>query len=86
MAIIKTIVSESGFIFKDQYCRIEEATVFEKTTMRYTLGIYVSKEAITEPPHRAEIFQADFDLFSELNLWQQAYVDIKNRWTDAVDA
>lgn len=85
MAVIKTIVTDRNVIFSDQYCRVESATAVDKSNLRYTIGIYMNKEVVTEPPHRAEIFETTFDLYSKSNLWQQAYADIKNRWPDATD-
>lgn len=85
MAVIKTIVSERGVVYTDQYCRVEEARV-EKSQMLYQIGVYLNQESTDNPPHRIEQFIAPFDLYSELNVWQQAYTDLKTKWIDAVDA
>lgn len=85
MAVIKTITTERGVVYPDQYCRIEEAHTF-KTRMIYKVGIYLNQEATSNPPHRLDTFHCDFDLFSDQNVWQQAYADLKSRWADAVDA
>lgn len=84
MAVIKTITTERGVVYPDQYCRIEEANTF-KTKMLYKVGIYFNQEATVNPPHRIDIFNAPFDLYSQQNVWQQAYADLKTRWPDAVD-
>lgn len=85
MAVIYTFTTERGVVFPDQYCRIEEAVV-DKNKMRYTVGVYFNKEATANPPHRAEIFETSFDLYSDQNVWQQAYNDLKTQWVDTVDA
>lgn len=85
MAVIKTIVSERGVVYPDQYCRIEEVMAF-KTKMLYKVGIYLNQTATENPPHRIDTFNCDFDLYSDLNLWQQAYVHLKTVWSDSVDA
>lgn len=85
MALIKTITTERGVVYPDQYCRIEEAKV-AKTQMTYQVGVYFNQAATENPPHRIDTFEAPFDLFSEQNVWQQAYADLKTKWTDAVDA
>jgi hypothetical protein len=85
MAVIKTITTERGVVFPDQYCRVDEARV-EKTRMHYTVGIYFNQAATENPPHRAETFSSGFDLYGEQNVWQQAYADLKTRWPDSVDA
>jgi hypothetical protein len=53
--------------------------------MLYKVGIYFNQEATVNPPHRIDIFNAPFDLYSQQNVWQQAYADLKTRWPDAVD-
>lgn len=85
MAVINTIITDRGVVYPDQYCRVERADV-TKTTMNYVVGIYLNQQATENPPHRAENFSCDFDLFSDQNVWQQAYADLKLRWTEAVDA
>lgn len=85
MAVIKTITTERGVVYPDQYCRVDAARV-EKNSMRYDIGIYFNQAATENPPHRVETFEAPFDLFSDQNVWQQAYENLKNIWTDAVDA
>lgn len=85
MAVIKTITTERGVVYPDQYCRVESARV-EKTQMQYDIGIYFNKSATENPPHRVDTFGAVFDLYSDQNVWQQAYENLKNIWPDAVDA
>lgn len=85
MAVIKTIITDRGVVYTDQYCRVETARV-EKTSMQYDIGIYSNQAATENPPHRLETFEAPFDLFSGQNVWQQAYADLKTKWVDAVDA
>jgi len=85
MAIIKTIVSDRGVVYPDQYCRINEVQT-TKDEMTYTVGVYFNQEATENPPHRAEQFTAPFDLYGEQNIWQQAYANLKTIWTDAADA
>ena len=84
MAIIRTIIGIKGNVFPDQYCRVDEVTT-DKSSMRFTIGIYLNKAATDFPPHAAEVFEAPFDLYSSLNIWQQAYEAIKQLWPDAVD-
>lgn len=85
MAVIKTITTERGVVYPDQYCRVDSARV-EKNRMQYDIGIYFNQAATENPPHRIDTFEAPFDLFSGLNVWQQAYADLKTQWTDVVDA
>lgn len=85
MAVIKTITTERGVVYPDQYCRVESADV-SKTKMRFSVGIYFNKEATENPPHRIDDFIGDFDLYSEMNVWQQAYATLKIIWPDSIDA
>ena len=85
MAVIKTITTERGAVFPDQYCRIEEMGA-TKTTMTYSVSIYMNQSATQYPPHRIETFNGEFNLYSPLNVLQQAYDDLKTHWSDAVDA
>lgn len=85
MAVIQTITTERSVVYPDQYCRVDAVRV-EKTRMQYDIGIYFNQSATENPPHRLETFEAPFDLFSEQNVWQQAYADLKTYWPDAVDA
>ena len=86
MAVINTVVGGRGTIFPNQYCRIEEVQA-RKTRMFYTVGVHFDQEHANEiPPHRTEVFEGEFDLFSPLNLWQQAYASLKQIWPDATDA
>lgn len=85
MAVIKTIITERGVVYPDQYCRVDAARV-EKNRMQYDIGIYFNQAATANPPHRLDTFDAPFDLFSNQNVWQQAYADLKTSWPDAVDA
>lgn len=85
MAVIKTIVTDRGVVYPDQYCRVDKVDV-TKTSMSFDVGIYLSQAVTENPPHRIETFYGDFDLYSSLNVWQQAYAHLKTFWSDAVDA
>lgn len=86
MAVIKTITTERGVVFPDQYCRVDQISA-TKTEMRFAVGIYLNQEAAQQggPPHRAEDFGCAFDLFGD-NPWVQAYAHLKQCWPDAIDA
>lgn len=86
MAIITDIQTERGYTYRQQYCRIENIDV-SKLRMRIDMGIYESIQHAEndEFPHRSEIVYGDFNLESELNLWQQGYAIIKAKWPDSVD-
>ena len=84
MAVIHNYIYPSGSEFPQQYCRIETAFV-TKTTITYSVGVYLNKDATDNPPHALDQYEADFDLYSELNVWQQAYEALKQRWPDTVD-
>lgn len=87
MAIITDIITERGYTYRQQYCRVDGVAV-TKTSMTVDMGVYETAErAATEGfPHRMETLSGPFDLLSDLNPWQQAYAIIKERWPDAVDA
>ena len=85
MAVIKTITTEVGAVFPDQYCRIDEMTA-TKTQMTYTVGIYLNESVADAPPHRAIQFSGEFNLYSPLNVLEQAYNHLKQHWPDAIDA
>lgn len=86
MAVIKTITTERGVVFPDQYCRVDVVDVSNKNQMRFEVGVYLSQKSADLPPHRVELFNGDFDLYSDQNVWQQAYACLKTYWADAVDA
>ena len=85
MAVIRTITTDRGAVFPNQYCRIEEMTA-TKTTMSYNVAIYMSQDVTDMPPHRIETFNGEFNLYSPLNVLQQAYDHLKQQWPDAIDA
>ena len=85
MAVIKTIVTDRGVVYPDQYCRVDKVDV-TKSAMSFDVGIYLSQAAAEHPPHRIETFYGDFDLYGSQNVWQQAYAHLKVFWSDAVDA
>lgn len=88
MAIIKTIVSERGIVYPDQYIRVDRVQA-RKTDMDIEVGVYLTQQQAADgiPPHRIEaFFGVPFDMDAGLNLWQQAYAAVKQQWPDAVDA
>lgn len=85
MAVIKTIVTDRGVVYPDQYCRVDRVDV-TKTEMVFGVGVYLNQAATEHPPHRIESFNGSFDLYSDQNVWQQAYAHLKTYWSDAVDA
>lgn len=85
MAVISTYIYNTGSVFENQYCRIEQVEV-KKDKMKYEVGIYLGDYATDNPPHAIESFESSFDLYSDKNVWQQAYEDLKTHWTDTVDA
>lgn len=88
MAIIKTIVSERGIVYPDQYIRVDRVQA-RKTDMDIEAGVYLTQQQAIDgtPPHRAEGFMnVPFDMDAELNLWQQAYAAIKLQWPESLDA
>lgn len=86
MALIKTIITDRGVVYPDQYCRVDRVDA-SKTDMRFSVGIYLSAETAIEgqPPHRMEEYQCPYNLFGD-NPWIQAYTTLKTYWPDAVDA
>ena len=84
MAVIKTITTETGATFPDQYCRIDEMTA-TKAAMTYTVGIYLHQDVADLPPHRAIVFSGEFNLYSPLNVLEQAYAHLKRHWPDCKD-
>lgn len=83
MAIITDVPTDRTF-FPQQYVRIDRVDV-EKTQMRVDVGVYFNESMKDHPPHRIEHVYGEFDLYSELNLWQQAYVYVKQRWPEYTD-
>lgn len=86
MAVIKTITTNRGVIFPDQYCRIEFINA-EKTKMSFGVGIYINQQMAQEnnPPHLIEHFSGNYDLYGD-NPWLQAYAILKQHWQDVTDA
>ena len=87
MAIITNVVDERGNMFEQQYVNVHRLLV-NKDTMIVEAGVHHSEQSARDgaPPHRAEaIYSVPFDMNSDLNPWQQAYVAIKNRWPDSTD-
>jgi len=86
MAIIKTITTERGVIYPDQYCRVDIVRA-NKTEISFDVGIYFDEQTARNgmPPHRTETFGGQYDLLGD-NPWVQAYGIIKQHWPDAVDA
>lgn len=84
MAIITDVITERT-TYPQQYVRVENVHV-NKDTLTVDVGIHLSEESSKEiPPHRIEHVDGPFDMYSELNLWEQAYVIIKQRWQTHTD-
>lgn len=84
MAIITDIVTDRTS-FPQQYVRVE-AVRADKAMMFVDVGVHLSEQSSKEvPPHRIEQVIGEFDLYSDKNLWQQAYEYIKRRWPDHTD-
>lgn len=86
MAIITDFISDRGYVYRNQYGRVEEAKVM-KTKIYATFGFYESQHDAeqNECPHSAEILSGDFDLNSNLNVWEQAYAIAKIKWPNSAD-
>lgn len=85
MAIITDVITERT-VFPQQYVRVE-AVRTDKNMMFVDVGIHLSEQSSKEvSPHRIEHVMGEFDLYSDKNLWEQAYIYIKNRWQDHTDA
>lgn len=82
MAIISNEIDERGHVFENQYIRVDKVSV-TKNTMDIQVGVYQDPDAF---PHRVHTLQGEFDLYSDLNVWQQAYVYVKQRWSEHQDA
>lgn len=81
MAIITDIITERT-TFPQQYVRVESVRS-EKEKMIVDVGVHLSEQTSREiPPHRIEHVEGPFDMYSELNLWEQAYQYIKQRWPE----
>lgn len=73
-------------LYPNQYIRIEKIET-DKNQMRIDVGVHISQEySINTPPHAIESLMCEFDLYSNKNLWEQAYVRIKQKWIEHVDA
>lgn len=86
MAIKTDFITERGIMYPDQYMRVDQVHC-TKTDMNIVVGIYVTQEQAANgaPPHFAEVLFGEFDMNSPLNLWEQAYAAVKQRWPNAVD-
>lgn len=87
MAIISGYPGERGLFFPDQYMRIDKIET-SKDKMRIEVGIYTTQQGAIdgELPHSIEFVYGDFDMYSNLNLWEQGYAYVKNRWPIHTDA
>lgn len=83
MAIITDIPTDRT-VFPQQYVRVERILT-NKSEMFIEVGVYFNESLKDQPPHRIESVQGEFDMYSDLNLWQQAYVRIKQKYTDSID-
>ena len=89
MAIIADEMDSRGYVFENQYIRVDRIEEIKKdSAMRIEVGVYMSQQQAQDGglPHRAHAFHADFDLYSTDNLWQQAYVAVKRRYPEHTDA
>jgi len=87
MAIITDITTERGYVYRNQYVNVYDV-IAKKNEMTVNVGIYMTEQDYRDgmPPHRIDTLSGQpFDMFSEQNLWQQAYVAIKNHWPDSQD-
>lgn len=82
MAIISNEIDERGYAFENQYIRVDKVSV-TKDRMTVEVGVYKSPDVL---PHRINVVEGEFDLYSDLNVWQQAYVYVKQRYPEHQDA
>ncbi len=87
MAIITNVIDERGFVYENQYVRIEKASITNKIFLDVELGVYFTKQDASTGgyPHRIENMQGEYDLFSSKNTWEQAYDLIKTRYNMFTD-
>jgi hypothetical protein len=88
MAIITDIVSEVNYTYRSQYCRPDSVIAKNKTTLTVAVGVYETAQRAEsgEPPHLLYMLDGTFDMYSDQNLWQQAYAAMKQKWPDSTDA
>lgn len=83
MALKNTQQTETGFIAKDAYHRVENVAIYSKNKMAFVIKIYndVNKESFDN-----KTFHCEYDINGE-NPIKQAYLHIKSlpEFADAVD-
>lgn len=86
MAIQNDYITERGILFPEQYLRVDEIYTL-KNQMTVTVGVYMNQEQASNgiPAHAADRLVGEYDMYSTKNLWEQAYVLVKQRWPDSID-
>jgi hypothetical protein len=86
MAIETDYITERGILFPKQYLRVDEVYAL-KNEMTITVGVYMNQEQAVNgvPAHAADRVFGSYDMYSNQNLWEQAYALIKQRWPNAID-
>ena len=87
MAIIATYIDDRHYVYPDQYINIHMVFA-SKSSMDVEVAIYHSQKSFEDgqPPHTTHtIRNVTFDMFDSKNLWQQAYVGVKEFWTEFTD-
>jgi hypothetical protein len=87
MAIYTDIIDERGYLYSNQYVRIEKVSITNKIYLDVELGVYFTKQDASTGgyPHRIENIRGEYDLLSSKTPWEQAYDLIKTRYHIYVD-
>lgn len=87
MALLLNYFDSRGTDFGIQYYRVDKVEV-TRNKLQALIGLYNTEQEAKNgiPPHTVIDVDGAFDMYSDKNLWQQAYAAAKAQWPDAQDA
>lgn len=88
MAIKANYMANRGLLLTDQYIRVDRVIVTNKKTLDIEVGIYQSAEMAQKglPPPIIDNFYGEYDIYDlKCNIWEHAYIIIKQQFSDAID-
>lgn len=87
MALKKTVTTLHGFEAVDAYHKVVSPHVIGKETLSFSLESFNISPEDNPQPFRQNSYTTAFEMESELNVFEQAYIYLKTltAWEDAED-
>ena len=85
MAFIADFRNPDGYVYPKQYIRIREV-LLGKDVMDIFFEVFLSPPQGDDTPHLIDrLLRRPYDMYSDMNVWQQAYAEVKPLFDSPID-